>query len=267
MSWRKKFALQGKGVMMTVVFLSLSIMMAGSATEAVAAIPLITDDTGTQGKGNFQLEVLGEYEHDKEEGLKGETEGVTASLIYGILDPVDIVFSVPYAFQREKEGGCTEEEDGLADLTLEAKWRFFEREGFSLALKPGLTLPTGDEDECLGTGRVGGYVYLIASEEISPWAFHLNLGYIRNENKIDERYDLWHASLAASYELFKSWKLVGDIGMEDNPDRGSSIDPAYILGGLIYSPLESFDIGVAIKSGLTDAEADLSVRGGITWRF
>ncbi len=267
MGWRKGFVLLGKGVMVTVVFLSLSIMMAGLATEAVAAIPLITDDTGTQGKGKFQLEVLGEYDHDKEEGLKGETEGVTASLLYGILDPVDIAFSVPYAFWREKEGGSTEKDDGLADLSLEAKWRFFEREGFSLALKPGLTLPSGDEDKGLGAGKMGGYVFLLASKEISPWAFHLNLGYIRNENKIDERYDLWHASLAASYELIKSVKLVGDIGMEDNPDRGSSIDPAYILGGFIYSPLENFDIAVAIKGGLTDTEADFGVRGGIAWRF
>jgi len=155
----------------------------------------------------------------------------------------------------------------LADLSLEVKWRMFEREGFSLALKPGLTLPTGDEDRGLGTGRVAGYVYLISSKEISPWVFHLNLGYIRNENKIDERYDLWHASLAASYELLKSLKLVGDIGMEDNPDHCSSVDPAYLLGGLIYSPLESFNIGFAVKGGLMDAEADLSVRGGITWRF
>jgi len=236
-------------------------------TAALAAIPLITDDTGTQGKGKFQLEVLGEYGHDKEGGIKGETQGVTASFTYGILDPVDIVLSVPYAIWREKDGGCTEEEDGLADLALEAKWRFFEREGFSLALKPGLTLPIGDEDKGLGAGRATEYLFLIASKETSPWAFHLNLAYIRNENKNDERDDLWHASLASSYEIFKKLKLVGDIGMEKNPDRGSSVDPAYILGGFIYSPRENLDFGLGIKGGLTNTEADLSVRGGITWRF
>jgi len=236
-------------------------------TAAFAAIPLITDDTGTQGRGKFQLEVLGEYDHDAEEEIKGETQGVTASFTYGILEPVDLVLSVPYAFEREKDCGSVEEEDGLADLALEAKWRFFEKEGFSLALKPGLTLPAGDEDKGLGTGRVDGYLFLIASKEVSLWAFHLNLAYIRNENKIDERYDLWHASLASSYEIFKPLKLVGDIGMEKNPDRCSSIDPAYILGGFIYSPIENFDFGLGIKGGLTDTEADLSVRGGITWRF
>lgn len=252
---------------LVLILLFSTAIISGLTINAFAAIPLITDDTGTQGKGKFQLEVLGEYDHDKEDGIKGETQGVTASLSYGIFDPVDIVLSVPYAFWREKEGGCTEKEDGFSDMAIEAKWRFFEREGFSFALKPGITLPTGDEDKCLGAGRVTGYLYLITSKEVSPWAFHLNLAYIRNENKNDERYDLWHASFAASLEIFKQLKLVGDIGMEKNADRCSSIDPAYILGGLIYSPLENLDIGLGIKGGLTSTEADLSVRGGITWRF
>ncbi|OPY88515.1 MAG: hypothetical protein A4E72_01318 [Syntrophus sp. PtaU1.Bin208] len=251
-------------------FLFIFILMtciAGLTPAAFAAIPLITDDTGTQGKGKFQFEVLGEYDHDKEDGIKGETQGITASLTYGILDPVDIVLSVPYVFWRDKESGCTEKEDGLADLAIEAKWRFFEKKGFSFALKPGVTLPTGDEDKGLGTGRANGYLFLIASKEADPWAFHLNLAYIRNENKYDERRDLWHVSLASSYEIFKPLKLVGDIGMEKNPDRCSSIDPAYLLGGFIYSPLENLDFGLGIKGGLTETESDLAVRGGITWRF
>jgi hypothetical protein len=33
---------------------------------SLAAHPLITDDAGTQGKGKFQLEVNGQYEHDEE---------------------------------------------------------------------------------------------------------------------------------------------------------------------------------------------------------
>jgi len=256
-----------KKIIISAVFLFLLTIPMGFPGDAVAAIPLITDDTGTQGKGKFQLEILGEYGHDKEEGIKEETQGATASFSYGVLDPVDIVLSVPYAFWETKDSECTEKDEGFSDLAIEAKWRFFEREGFSFALKPGLTLPTGDEDKGLGAGRATGSLFLIVSKEVSPWAFHLNLAYIRNENKNDERYNLWHASLASSYEIFKQLKLVGDIGIETNPDRCSSVDPAYILGGIIYSPLENFDIGLGIQGGLTDTETDLSVRGGIAWRF
>jgi len=267
MSWMRAVLFRIRLEISCRVFLFFLMSLISSAATSFAAIPLITDDTGTQGKGTFQMEVLGEYGHDKEDRIKSDAEDVSATFTYGVLDPVDIVLSVPYSFWREKDGGSVEDEDGIGDLALEAKWRFFEKEGFSFALKPGFTLPTGDEDKGLGAGRATGYLFLIASKEVSSWAFHLNLAYIRNENKNDEHEDLWHASLASSYEIFKPLKLVGDIGMEKNPDRCSDVDPAYILGGFIYSPLENLDIGLGIEGGLTDTETDLSVRGGITWRF
>jgi hypothetical protein len=40
------------------------------AGAAFAAHPLITDDTGTQGKGKFQLEVNSEFDHEDEDGTK-----------------------------------------------------------------------------------------------------------------------------------------------------------------------------------------------------
>ena len=39
------------------------------ATGAFAAHPLITDDAGTMGTGKAQLELYGEYGHDKEDGV------------------------------------------------------------------------------------------------------------------------------------------------------------------------------------------------------
>ena len=52
--------------------------------------------------------------------------------------------------------------------------------------------------------------------------------------------DIWHASLASEVEAGKNLKLVANIGMEKNPDKGSSTDPAFILGGLIYSVSRKF---------------------------
>lgn len=111
------------------------------------------------------------------------------------------------------------------------------------------------------------YLYFITSKEMAPWAFHLNLAYIRNENKGDDRTDIWHASAAATVEVMKGLKLVGDIGVETNPEAAPDNSPAYILGGLIYSPAENIDIGLGVKGGLTKAETDIVVRGGITYRF
>jgi hypothetical protein len=68
-------------------------------------------------------------------------------------------------------------------------------------------------------------------------------------------------------EVVKSLKLAGDIGVETNPDKSSNTPPAYVLGGLIYSVSENFDVGFGIKGGLTRPETDIAVRGGITGRF
>lgn len=244
---------------------------------AFAAHPLITDDTGTQGKGKFQLEVNSEFNYDKEteEGVTTKETGgeVATALSYGITDSIDVVLGTPYQWSKVKEDGdVTSKEDGISDMSLELKWRFYEKDGLSLALKPGITLPTGDEEKGLGTGRATYGLYFITTKEIEPWAFHLNLGYTRNEYKLqededDNRKDIWHASLAGEVEVVKNLKVVANIGVERNPDEASSTHPAFILGGLIYSLSENFDIDFGIKGGLNKPETDYSILAGIAWRF
>ncbi len=100
----------------------------------------------------------------------------------------------------------------------------------------------GDDKKDLGAGMMPYYLYFITSKEMDPWSFHLNLVYIRNNNTEDDRTDLWHASFASTVDVLKKLKLVADIGVESNPDQSSSNPPAYILGGLIWSPKENLDI-------------------------
>lgn len=236
------------------------------------AHPLITDDSGTQGKGKFQLEVNGQYDNDKETvaGVSNKSTGgqVGATLSFGIIENVDLVLSLAYAWGKVEEDGTTVyDEKGISDTTFEVKWRFFEKEGWSFALKPGVSFPTGDENKGLGTGKTGYHVFLIASKEVESWAFHANLGYIQNENKFDEEKNIWHASLATTYEVVKDLKVVGNIGIERSPDKTSNNDPAFLIGGVIYSVSKNFDFDFGVKYGLTSSETDLSVLAGIAFRF
>lgn len=233
-----------------------------------AAHPLISDDTGTQGKGKWQLEVNGEFAHEDEDGATEKSTEVAAILSYGVADTIDIVLGAPYQWIRVKEDGSTIlKENGLSDMSVEMKWRFFEHERFSLALKPGISLPTGDDEKGLGSGKIAYSVFLISTYETELLAIHANLGYIRNENDADERKNLWHASVAAGYGLAEKLTLVGNIGIERNTDRNINTHPAFILGGLIYSISENFDIDFGVKGGLTNPETDYSILAGIAWRF
>lgn len=236
--------------------------------NSYAMHPLITDDTGTQGKGKFQLEVNGGYGHNKDdEGVMTKTAQIAATITYGISDPIDIIIGLPYQHTRIEASEGIIKGDGISDMSLEMKWRFYEKDGLSFALKPGLTFPIGDEEKGLGSGRVTYHLFFVTTKEIKPWAFHLNLGYMRNENKVDEKKNLWHASLASTVEVIKDLKLVGNIGMEEDVERNLHVPDAFILGGIIYSLSENFDIDFGIKGGLTKPETDYTVLAGVTWRF
>ena len=146
---------------------------------------------------------------------------------------MDLVIGLPYQHLRVKEADTTMTENGLSDTAIEVKWRFYEHDDLSLAIKPGLTLPTGDDDRGLSSGKTTYSLFFIASKEMDPWAFHLNLGYIRNENTLGDEKDLWHASFASTVAVAEHLTAVANIGVERNPDKLADADPAFLLGGLI----------------------------------
>ncbi|OPY79172.1 MAG: hypothetical protein A4E64_00507 [Syntrophorhabdus sp. PtaU1.Bin058] len=261
------------GVRKTICLAAVIVMIACLLpAPAFAARPLITDDAGTLGKGGFQVESgieVSDHRQDfddvatKEYGTSWNT-----TVSYGLTDNIDIVLGLPYEKAKVEEDDVTvHDEDGLTDVTLEVKWRFLEKDGFALALKPGLSFPTGNDKKGLGTGRMTYGMVFIATKELEPFAFHLNAGYKRNENRVDERKDIWGADLAGEVEILKSLKLVANVGMVTNTDRESSTAPAFALGGLIYSITENIDIDLGYKRGLNRAEADNTYIGGLTIKF
>ncbi len=241
---------------------------------AFAAHPLITDDAGTLGKGNSQFEFVGEYGVEKEDGVteKSYEFPTIPFLSYGITDSIDIVFGLPYSSVRVDDGETTSAVRGITDASIELKARLYEKDGLSLAVKPGVSLPTGDEEKGLGNGKVSYSTFLITTKEAGPWAFHFNVGYIHNEYKLqaDEdanRKDIWHVSLASQVEVVKDLKVVANIGLERNSDKTSNIDPAFLLGGVIYSITESLDLDAGVKAGLNKPETDITYLAGVTKRF
>ncbi len=261
--------------MATAAVLSIGLMVSLTAAgTAFAAHPLITDDTGTQGKGKAQLEFTGQYGIDKEDGVTEKSfEAPTVPFLsYGLSDTIDLVFGLPFVSVRVEDAGTTTAVRGATDLSIELKARVSEKDGLSFAVKPGISLPTGDEEKGLGNGKVSYSMFFITTKETGPWAFHFNAGYTRNEYKLqaDEeanRKNIWHASLASQVEVVKDLNLVANIGMERNPDRTSNTNPAFILGGFVYSVTDNLDLDLGIKEALNKPETDTTFLAGITWRL
>ena len=246
---------------------------------AFAAHPLMTDDTGTQGKGKFQFESNIEYARDNENpaGItEKETGGtVAAALTYGIVDNIDIIVCLPWEWSSLSENGAIISDDkGIGDTSVEVKWRFLEckPQELSFALKPRMLIPTGNAQKGLGNGNISGGVLLIATKEWEHRALHGNIGYTHNSYAMEQdnailKQDLWHASLAAEVHITEKIRSVADISIDSNNEKKPDPNRIFLLGGIIYRETDNFDLDLGVKAGLNHAETDKTMLAGLTARF
>lgn len=236
------------------------LFMLAAMQHAMAAHPLVTDDTGTQGTGNSQLELNADRANARD-GSSGTVGSTTYT--FGLTDTLDTFVNQPFAVSAPR---------GINDTQLGLKWRFYEDEGTTVAFKPWVSLANANEDKGFGAGTPNASATLIVSHEAGSWTFHYNAGLTTNRFHTDANADanrrlLWATSAAAAYQLSEQFKLVGDIGVSRNPDVTVSQNPAFAILGAVYSPTKSIDLDVGYKRGLNDAEIKDQFGAGLTLRF
>lgn len=227
----------------------------GLAAGAVhGAHPLVTEDTGTQGAGGWQLEVNSEWL--REESARAVLP--TATLAYGVTEAIDMQLTTAYL---DIEGGSS----GVLDTVIEAKWRFHERDPLSLALMPGVRFATGDETRGMGAGRTGWGVRAIASyEPKGDWALHAHAGYTENRNRIDERVSLWEIAGALVWQASASLKLAIDLSALSNPAGGGAL--RQVVLGAIYAVSDDLDLDIGVRWS-SEAAVDEVLLAGVTLRW
>jgi hypothetical protein len=260
-----------KSLSLTAAFCSILLF---SAAPAFGAHPLLTDDTITLGKGNTQIEMSYQYDSNNDDGIKTETGRPKVQLTYGLLDPLDVILEIPYLFLQQTQGGVTTSNDGIGDITLSLKWRFYgeKEKGLQFAVKPSVTFPTGDEAKGLGFGREAYGITFISTFEREEWCVSANLGYLYNDyglqsDRETHRQDIWSASLSGQYRVIEKVWLVGEVGVLSNPNAASDTPPAFINGGVIYELTKNVDLDIGYRYGLTKPMFDYSISGAVTVRF
>lgn len=227
------------------------------STPLQAAHPLITEDTGTQGAGGWQIEVFGE--DGKARGTGAPLERQDAVLSYGVARNADVQVGLPWI---RHAGG-----HGNGDVSLDLKWRFLERGPLSLGLKPAVTLPTGDEARRLGAGRAGWGSLLILSYDLGSWAFHAHAGYKRNRNSLGERESLKHLSGAVAVQAAPGVKVLVDVARTTSADPSESRAERYLVFGAIWSVGKDLDLDLGLKVGAGGAALDEALLLGLTARW
>lgn len=238
-----------------------------------AAHPLVTDDAGTQGAGRAAVELGGGLERARSGAVVEDAGTAAAVLSLGAWDTADLVLALPAAWSRLRAGGAVlDEQAGTADATLELKWRFFERAGFALAIKPALTLPTGDPRRGLGGGSVGLGVTLIATRALGPFALHANGAFFHDDHALAQdrtsrRHETWCGSAAVAAQVAARVQLVANLGVERAEARGAAAWPAFALVGAIYSVTDRLALDVGVRRALGAADTGVGILAGAAYRY
>lgn len=233
--------------------LGFAAALAAASMNSFAAQPLLTDDTVTQGTGRWRLELSGA---DAELANGADSEVYRGVLSYGLGETADVQAGAPWYRSGE---------DGVGDTAVALKWRFYQSGALSFALKPGLTVPTGDERDGHGAGRVGWGVRGIMSWTPGAVSAHAHVGHRRNENKLNQRVSLNELAMAVGYQV-DSVRFVGELTRETNPVPGGRTI-RYSTLGVIWLASRNFDLDAGWRQGHGGAPEDEALLLGATVRW
>ena len=239
--------------------------------SAHAAHPLLTDDTGTQGVGRWQLEVNTDHMQTPAAGGAGGADWArqfNTTLTRGVADDVDLAVNLPLLDNRAADAPSPATARGLGDLALQAKWRFYDSGGgWSLGVRPTLTLPTGRAGRGLGNGRATVSLFALSTLEMGGWTWLVNAGYAYNGNRVGERQQLWSASTAALYALDEQWTLVAEVGASRSADPASGRSDRFVRWGAIWRVNDKTDLDIGWRRSLSARPVSNALGVGLTLRW
>lgn len=229
------------------------------AVDARAGHPMLTEDTGTQGSGNAELELGFSWASDA-----GNRYFVfQPQLSFGASPAVDLIVQPSWLSNDIAGSGNV---SGYGDTNLDFKWRFFGRDPYSLAIRAGVTAATNSNDLGLPAGRNAEHALLVATYDAAPLTIDANLGYTRNPDVAELRTNIYHVSAAALYATTDRLGLVLDLDWDSNSDATKSSPLAVALVGAIYTFRPGLDVDIGYRSHLNGAAIARQWLLGITFR-
>jgi len=230
----------------------MALTMATSA--AYAGHPMLSEDTGTQGTGNAELE-LG-YAWSRDHGAAIFL--FQPQLSYGTSSTFDLLIQPSWT---DVAG-----EKGLGDTNLDFKWRFYGAAPWSLGVRAGLDLPTAHADLGLPNHKVAPHGLLVLTGDFNPLTLNANLGYSRVPDYLGARPNLFHFSAAGTYAANERLFFVLDAAIDSNPDSRQSTSPAVALLGVICTVRPGLDFDVGYRGRLNTVAPIRQWLLGITYR-
>ena len=247
---------------MKISFIAAALAVFCFSARALAFTHLTGEDTIFLGKDGRQMEGWVDYSVSRE-GPDRYFTSASARLTYGFWDKIDLMVTVPW--HGWTSHGISE--SGLGDALLETKFQTARLSDWTIALKPGFSLPAGNEAKSLGAGKGGVWLYGIAGKARGDWQFYLNAGFILNRNSLDEEPNILKASAAALLKVRPGLLATAELSAATDKDKSSSSIPAASVFGLVWSPYPTLDLDAGLKLGLTRAAENFGLLAGLTLRL
>jgi hypothetical protein len=182
---------------------------------------------------------------------------------YGITERTEaFITTLPFVHSvREGPDGR-----GFGDLTLGGTYRFsgLADRGSSAAVQAGLVLPTGDEDDGLGSGEEEVFALLVGSHWTGDWMFSAS-GSVSwlGEDGSSGADVAWGGSIDAFWALHERFSLLGQLGGATIPERDE--ESTFLTLGAVYAARHNWLVDVGVTLGLDDESPDSLFLIGVTF--
>ena len=199
-------------------------LSATAACMAQGGPPMRTDDTGTPGNGNVEVNIATTADRRPGERVY---EAPLLDINYGLGDRVQLKFEIPWIV-RASDTEPTK--SGLGNSLLGLKWRFYEnkKHEFEISVYPQCEFnnPNRSADRGLVDRGVRFLIPVEATKTIGPVDFNGDLGYLLTQFGSNE----WLAGLAAGRQMTSRLELLGEVYATSKVD-GTERDTSFGIGG------------------------------------
>ena len=238
-----------------------ALVLAVAAPASFAAHPLQTEDTGTQGVGNLEIENGLQRTHF--DSITQTTYQPQLSL--GLATTLDAIVQPAYLWQH----AGAQRESGMGDTNVDAKWRFWGSDPLSLALRAGVMLATNEHGFGLTHGKTSEHALLALTWDRAPTTVHVNVGGIVVPRAAASRARrvMMGVSAAAMQQVDEHLILTVDASFAQSPNPHRAGWPGTVLAGAIWTVRPGLDVDVGWQRTIDDTPTARTWLAGLTYRF
>jgi hypothetical protein len=242
--------------------LAIALALAAAAPAAFAAHPLQTEDTGTQGAGNLEIE---------NRVSLARFEGTTLALdqpqfSLGLAPTVDAILQPSVDSLRQPGQPPL---SGRGDTDIDAKWRFWSGDPLSLAIRAGISVAARQHGVGLTPGTRSEHWLIALTWDHGPTTVHANVGLARVPRAAASpaRRALRTLSAAVMRRIDERLVLTLDGSLGQSPDPHRRRWPGTLLAGAVWTARPDLDIDLGWQRSIDDRPVTRTWTAGLTWRF